>query len=766
MWMAGCQTISNLSKLDRGLHGQYAREFEQSNSMETADRQDLYTLCRSYFEIRHYTKYRKCDDTFRARFAGRGGGGFWGTGSDASFIGPLDAMSALLAFDQGQHAEALRLADRAMSIFPKLDAGFLGDDVVLFRARLVILENAALTYALLGETERARTLTARLATSDSALMEPLVADRRNAATARAYVALGDYRKAREALDRDVSAEKALVSFTKLLPTYYLMVPTMAGTLEIEDLYQTGLFYQQFMTGKVAAATGDRERARKAFDAIVRVKNFSAFSDLYWKTLYERGALSRAEGRLADALADFERAMDVAETMRSSIDETRSRIGFVGNIESLYRDAILTALDSDDHSRAFDYLERSKARALVDMLGARKFGSTAPEPEIRDTVARLRDLEAKPIAVAELATGGKRGVVVQELQMSLRARAPKLAQLVTATTLKPDAVRARLAQEETLVEYYQNGETLVVFVVDRNGVYARRLDGRDLDGLVRRFRSALDRGTGRAADDPADRLYRTLLAPVEDRLGGQVLTVIPHGVLHYLPFAALRRGNTRLIERFFIRILPSASVLQFAEGPTGALVGGMLALGNPDLGQAIMDLPGSEQEVRLLATDRPSTRVLVRRAASESAFKREARGQRIIHVAAHGQFAARDPLNSGLLLAPDSGEDGRLTVDEIYDLRLDADLVTLSACETALGEVLNGDDVVGLARGFLYAGARSVVGSLWRVSDEATIDLMTMFYRHLKSMPPTQALALSQREMIRKSPDPSNWAAFQIMGFGM
>src|SRR5262249_35281129 len=136
----------------------------------------------------------------------------------------------------------------------------------------------------------------------------------------------------------------------------------------------------------------------------------------------------------------------------------------------------------------------------------------------------------------------------------------------------------------------------------------------------------------------------------------------------------------------------------------------------------------------------------------------------IHTASHGDFDAERPLASSLLLAPDGTDDGRLTVSDLYSMRIGADLVTLSACETGLGRIANGDDVVGLTRGFLYAGTRTIVASLWQVEDRSTGDLMIAFYRSLaKGLSKRDALAAAQIEELGKQPHPFYWAAFQLTG---
>jgi CHAT domain-containing protein len=136
---------------------------------------------------------------------------------------------------------------------------------------------------------------------------------------------------------------------------------------------------------------------------------------------------------------------------------------------------------------------------------------------------------------------------------------------------------------------------------------------------------------------------------------------------------------------------------------------------------------------------------------------------MLHFATHGKFNSDAPLASGLYLAKGNEADGVLTVGDLYSLRFDADLVTLSACETGLGKVANGDDVIGLTRGFLYAGARSIVASLWEVDDAATEQLMLSFYRNLEGHDKREALRLAQIETRANFPQPMYWAAFQIVG---
>lgn len=146
-----------------------------------------------------------------------------------------------------------------------------------------------------------------------------------------------------------------------------------------------------------------------------------------------------------------------------------------------------------------------------------------------------------------------------------------------------------------------------------------------------------------------------------------------------------------------------------------------------------------------------------------AFTKYGSGFSYIHFATHGQFNPDSPLKSALLLAPDSESNGMLTADKLYSLKLDADLVTLSACETGLSKIANGDDLVGLTRGFLYAGCNSIVASLWKVDDLATATLMVDFYSGLNRMNKQQALRTAQLMTKKKYAHPYYWASFQLTG---
>jgi len=263
---------------------------------------------------------------------------------------------------------------------------------------------------------------------------------------------------------------------------------------------------------------------------------------------------------------------------------------------------------------------------------------------------------------------------------------------------------------------------------------------------------------------AQELYNLLLKPVETHLAGKTrIGVIPHGVLHYLPFEALMNNRKFLEEQdmtFFY--LPSANVYKYCREKNPLKKEQLIALGNPD-GSLLF----SEQEVKELKRLYPKdTEIFTGKDAGESQVGYYGPLVDILHFSCHGCFDTANPLYSAILLAPDSSADGRLEVQEIFQLNLKpAYLVTLSACETNVSDISPGDEMVGLSRAFIYAGTPSVLASLWKVDDYYTEKLMVSFYRALKNTDKIEALHQARKEMMETygKRHPFYWAPFVLIG---
>ncbi|MEM9245195.1 MAG: CHAT domain-containing protein, partial [Cyanobacteria bacterium P01_F01_bin.153] len=294
----------------------------------------------------------------------------------------------------------------------------------------------------------------------------------------------------------------------------------------------------------------------------------------------------------------------------------------------------------------------------------------------------------------------------------------------------------------------------------------------------RFRADMQslRGGGSSwRGEPKDlkRAYALLIEPIEDLLPtgqGDRLIIVPFRELGTVPFVALIDNDDRfLIDRYAVTIAPSLRTLSTIQQKQTTPKGQPLIVGNPSpMPDQLSALPGSEEEAQAIA-QALNTAPLIGGDANETAIKQQLETANILHFATHGVVADsdRDIEGNWLALAGDSNdsEDGKLTLTEIFNSKLNAQLAVLSACNTVSGEV-TGEGVLGLARAFLKAGVPTVVASLWQVPDKQTQLLMEAFYRELLAGETyADALRIAQLEVRSQFTNPRNWAAFMVIGDG-
>jgi CHAT domain-containing protein len=393
----------------------------------------------------------------------------------------------------------------------------------------------------------------------------------------------------------------------------------------------------------------------------------------------------------------------------------------------------------------------------------------------------------------------------------------------ADVASPHDVQRVLDSETCLVEYSIGPTSLSTFIIRKGSFELVTMDRpRDLDSLAKRLRYALRAMNDQSYLSAARELYRELIQPIEQYIGGaRRLVIIPDGPLYYLPFEVLlsadhqpdSRNRDRidfrqlsyLVNRFEISY--ALSGMLFCEGQSNTEIkpGGPLSFvgfapvardlyastarsGESTLSKAgdagsialafdrsrISALPYSEDEVRGIAKDfnesgRSGTYV-VGIGATKGDFEAYAPGYSIIHIATHCFIDEDHPGQSALLFAPGadstSGRDALLYAGETYNLRLNADLVTLSSCESGVGKLVRGEGLMAMTRGFFYAGARNVVCSLWKVYDKHADQLMRGFYRHvLEGREFSSALREAKLAMIknRVTAHPFKWAGFTLIG---
>ncbi|HVS03407.1 MAG TPA: CHAT domain-containing protein [Thermoanaerobaculia bacterium] len=578
------------------------------------------------------------------------------------------------------------------------------------------------------------------------------------------------------------------------------------------LHREGVFVADSLreVALLAAAEGDLAAAEAQLRQAVAIgERLAPFGLQHARSLYELGRLERRLGRRAAAAVTLLRALDALEAQVGRLGVGSEAAGeYRSHHLELYRQAIEVLLELGRCGEAFHVLERSRARMLLVMLAERDlvFAADVP-PELEQH--RLRLASELDQLQAELRQSPPEGLGrLEERMAALRAEreavreqvrrlAPQLAELRDPRPLDAAAVRRGLEPGTVLAAYSVGDEGTDLFLLTAEALEVVRLQvGEEaLAAAVERFRRLLQHGrwggTANAAEllSVSGDLYRWLLAPIEGALeANERLVVVPDGPLLLLPFAALARdtpgGAQFLIERLPVSVSHSATVLarlrdrreRAPDAGRAQLVafadpsdGGELEGGWRDAAYPLEPLPASRDEVAALLNLFPERSVGYLGAEATESRAKAVGDTRYLHFATHALLNERYPLSSALVLRPSpfGGDNGLLQVWEVFEqVRLAADLVVLSACETALGADVRGEGLVGFTRAFHYAGAASVVASLWRVGDLSTARLMKRFYGYLRAgMPKDAALAAAQGDLLRDPAvaHPYHWAGFVLHG---
>jgi CHAT domain-containing protein len=739
-----------------GRFDELQRTIEAQAAQKPLDIPDRHALCFAYSKTKQYALLDQCLTALEQLAAGTRNRRTRLFGLD-DVTPAIKLMRADAAIDQAQYAAAAQYAQDAATWIEKEE----GEEDLLVQS----WSTQAVALALQEKRAEAIEVTARMDRYSKGLRWVIGGGSSTAfafAMAKAYMAQSDYLGVLSALESD-----RFFKFRMFLDD----VVSGAALFGTSNWLWIDL-PRSFMIHKARMEVGRYAEAREGFDVLLKTRQVAANGEIFWLLLYDRGRLAEIEGQPVEAIGFYERSVEVIEQQRASINTEANKIGFVGDKQAVYGKLISALVQAGKTETAFEYMERAKARALVDLLASKDDFAVPPTQAAAIASAldgyrqALQDSQKQaPVDMSKAGGDSTRSATAQR-RNELNQVAPELASLIAVSAVPLSEIRARLHPTEAIIEFYFQGRELFVSVVSSSSVRSAKLDAKEIEPMVRSLRKNIE-GLEAAAQKDASALYDRLLRPIEKDIAGKELLIIPHGVLHYLPFAALHDGKHYLIETTTLRYLPSASVLKFLKPRSGKSIDSLLVFGNPDLGDPKLDLPNAELEAQAIAKFGANSELLTRKGASEHAFKLRAPGFRYLHIASHGEFNSDKALNSRLLLARDAADDGSLTVSELYGVRLDADLVTLSACETGLGKVLNGDDLVGLTRGFLYAGSSNVVASLWQVDDEATAELMTHFYTQLKAgVGKREALRQAQMEAAKKFPEPFFWAPFFLTGSGV
>ncbi len=667
-----------------------------------------------------------------------------------------------LYFDQGDYARSLETLTRARD---------LADDD---RAQGVVLTALGRTYQFLGRGEKAR----------ECYQQALV-----------------HRK----LDRDTLGQAYTLNNLgasylddgqpELAPAYFREALPLAGEGPLKAILLTNLATEASLAEALALerklgledmegptlhalayAASDPERKLELCDQALEVERRFTRRQQEAETLTLRGLALEKLGRRGEAIETLRKATALLEEMAAGLASS-SKAGFVGRNLETYDLLIRLLLEEGDVPGAFQVTERSRARAFLQLLEQRALPLRAPVSLVQREHALRQELRALMAGQhpprPEAAVKGELAQVLEEI----RQASPETAALREVSVPEVAALQRALGPDRVLLEYQiPSAGPARLFILTREKLRVAELDvTRDeLKEKVSALRRLL------VQQEPArellDELGAKLMAPARAELAGcQAVLVAPSDCLHYLPFAALRLDGAYLLDSVAVAQLPSAAAwMAVRSRPAGEGKGvALAALGNLsvswkdplEVGSSerggFTPLPGTLTEVRTIAELYPRPAVLLEDRMTSQNLRQAVQDARLVHLATHGILDARAPLFSGLVAS-----DELITVSEIFDWRTRADLVVLSACQSGLGgfESARGDDMVGLSRAFQFAGCRSVLASLWKVSDEATALWMIELHRGLSGgespLQATRAAALKVREGY---PEPYYWAPFVLMG---
>lgn len=512
-----------------------------------------------------------------------------------------------------------------------------------------------------------------------------------------------------------------------------------------------------------------------------------------------GHVEKLRGHSKEAIAYFEDAAQRIEKLRGRIGIDEFRISFAMDKAPIYADLVAAILEEDRESgipRAFAWVERARSRALVDLLATRICASKiALDPGMAKVLAKMESVRGE---INRLSGGDGRAQGEKSLRrvasspLRIRGLETELADLLRRVerrgsrwgawtggeTMSLEEARAGLDPGTALVEYFLTPEHCWAFLVRPHEckVVSLPTTARELESRIQRIRFQVEKGCfgegyatarGRVLDTALDvhfeDLARRVWHPLE--IEEKRVIVVPYGALHSVPFAALpEKDGSRVVDQRILSYLPSASCRRYLEesadiSRSGRLQGNAQQLSVLAVEAGDEAIPETRREVEAVREFFPNSYVLRREEATRSRFRELAQDADVIHIAAHSIFRSDDPSFSSIQL-----RDGWMGLPDIFGLRLRAQLVCLSSCQSGRSWIGEGDELVGLTRGFFHAGAASLLVSLWPVHDRATSELMIRFYEGIcKGLQPARALSSAMQRTRGHSPYPGHWAPFILVG---
>ena len=540
-----------------------------------------------------------------------------------------------------------------------------------------------------------------------------------------------------------------------------------------------------LLGRVALAMNDLDTAEACTKEISALVEATTIPLVLFPYHVLCGELAERKRNWNEAQRHYEYATRDLEQHQARLHHDDLRVTFLRGRQQAYDALIRLSLDQTDTveglESAYAWCERARSRGLVELLShSAPSGQGRPEPSLVAKINRLREElnrhyarsqpELRPIPSSR--DFQSIALKEQELARSLREISgidPEYASLQQVSIATIDSVRKRIPERSTLVEFFTTGDEILVFILlpDKTRVVhplcpvslvaslQERL-GFQLENFMlgREYTAMHSSKILESTRRRLQELHRILLAPFMKEIRTPHIIIVPHGMLHSLPFHAFHDGEKYLIDEYEISYAPSASVLKYCLDKSDVADNSPLLIGVAD-----ENAPLVEEEISMLSRLFPNARVLVNEYATRAAFTQSSRSSSFLHIATHAVFRNDNPMFSSFKLA-----DGWFHALDVFSMTCQTNLVTLSGCQSGMSEVAGGDDLLGLMRGFLYAGARSLLLSLWNVNDESTAALMARFYQEWQQgAGKSGALRSAMLAIKDEHPNPFYWAPFFLVG---
>lgn len=722
--------------------------------------------------------------------------------------------------EQGNYAEALEALQKGFELRTK--AGFPFDAAES-------LNNIAAAYEAQGEYAQATSHLRRALTIAETLKNDDLAAEVEGHLGEAYLHEGNAAQAFTILQRALenargADDPVLVAFAQyVLGKLYLKQGRFDSARTA--LQQAHDFYQSksrivdvgdtlVELAEVERRAGHLPESLKLATSAREIGERAGSPELEWRSLTLLGHLNSSLGHRDQAAKSFENAIGIIEAERERVaggEENRAR--FFAERVTPYQERIALAISSGNKDDALYYAERSKARVLLDVIGADRVPiTTAMSDDERAREAKLRvalaSLNSQVLIAGQTTPPDEKRLAAlkhqrddtrlqyEDFESTLYSAHPELAVgRGTVPVLRAAEAKAMLHSRSTaIVEYAVVRNRTWAFVITGGGIHLFELPSSNslVSRQVERFRQQLARRDLNISD-AARQMYQQVFGPAGELLKDKTeLVIIPDGSLWDLPFQALQSAPDRyLIEDSAISYAPSLTALREMTRPRahGHSQPALIAFGNPTIsptvarrrkltlmGETLSPLPEAEIQAKAVAQIySPNSRVYVGKDAREDRWRTEAPAYRIVHLATHGVLDDRSPLYSYLVLSPSDDpknpENGLLEAWEIMRTPLNADLVVLSACETARGRVSAGEAMIGLTWAFFVAGSPATLVTQWKVESASSTSLMTEFHRRWKGghtgLSKTRALQLAALQMLHTSKysHPFYWAGYILVGNG-